>query len=148
MSLDDKLYADMEKILVGEIRVNMVVLHNDRPIKVTYFHTGKTGKHGAAKTIVKGFDVITDKHVEFSDVTSKPIWLPKVTRKEMSLIDIIDDHVTVFDDDLKSNFDYRMNESDSVTKEIIEHNKNGNQILVLFLFVIGEYRILSCKLDK
>jgi len=65
----------------------MVVLYNERPIKVTYFHTGKTGKHGSAKTIVKGTDIITDKHVEFSVVTMHMLFLCIVYKEKCKYID-------------------------------------------------------------
>lgn len=119
MSSSDIVCENADKIFVGDVKIGMIILHNERPIKIIDFHTSKTGKHGSAKTIIKGFDIITDKHIEFSDVTSKSIWIPRVTRKEMLLTDLIDDHITVFDNEFDENYDYRINKNDLITNKIV-----------------------------
>ena len=66
----------------------------------------------------------------------------------MLLIDVVDEYITVLDEEMGSNLDYKMNENDAVTNEIREYYKNRTQVLITILSVIGEHRILDCRIDK
>lgn len=145
---EEKSYTNMERFSMGDVKVGMVVMINNRPCKINYVSTSKTGKHGHAKTVVKGSDLITDKHIEFQDASTKSIWSPKVTRKEMALIDVHEGFVTVFDDEKGHSCEYKLIESEDVASVIYEFIATKKQALVTVLFVNDEHRILSCKNDK
>ena len=91
-------YEGMERTFVGSLRIGTIAMLKQRPCKINFYSAGKTGKHGAAKAIIKGTDVITDKHIEYSAAPSKPAWLPNVERKSFKFIDIQDDYISVLDD--------------------------------------------------
>ncbi|AYV79872.1 MAG: eukaryotic translation initiation factor 5a [Gaeavirus sp.] len=94
---DDFNYDGMDKISVGSIKLNMVVMLKCRPCRITYYHAGKTGKHGAAKAVIKGTDIITDKHYEHSKSTSKDAWLPVVKRVSFKFVDYQDGYLSVIE---------------------------------------------------
>lgn len=141
-------YAGMEKIYMGDLRVGMIAMIKKRPCKIISFTKGKTGKHGAAKVVIKCTDIITDKHIEDAGPSSRSVWLPKVERKEFSLIDLNDNYVTLLNDggDTK---DMELIKGDSVCDAILNHfNNDAENIMVTVLFVIGEERIVDCRLAK
>ena len=143
---EDSNYAGMEKIFVSEAKIGMIAMLKSRPCKITYYSAGKTGKHGAAKAIIKGTDVITDKHIEFSASTSKSLWIPTVERKSFSYVDLQDDYLHVQDDNGEVS-NYRVNLEDELVKYIITNSSN-EKLLIVILFVIGEYRLVDARIEK
>lgn len=143
---DESQYANMTKSTYGSLKKGSVAMLKDRPCKVLEVSTGKTGKHGAAKTIVKGSDLITDKIVVTSSTTAGTVWLPLVERKTFNLIDLQEDYASL-QDETGNMFDYKINLEDEYGKFIVENKTNDNLVMTL-IFVIGEHRVIDAKLEK
>ena len=170
--MSEEEYKDMDRTTISEIRVGSVVAipgseKKLRPCKLTSISKGKTGKHGAAKAVMKANDIITDKHYEFSDQTSSAIWLPKITRRLFKVTNVEDNfatpmaldaarHVTLFDEDNGEEMDLRLflndktaNEFDfEMSKRIETHWQSNDNLYVVVLFVMDETRIIECKIEK
>lgn len=143
---DESQYAGMTKSTYGSLKKGSVAMIKDRPCKVLEVSTGKTGKHGAAKTIVKGSDLITDKIVVTSSTTAGTVWLPLVERKTFNLIDLQEDYASL-QDETGNMFDYKINLEDEYGKFIVENRASDNLVMTL-IFVIGEHRVIDAKLEK
>jgi|688.fasta_scaffold764392_2 translation elongation factor P/translation initiation factor 5A len=146
MDDEDFNYEGMEKIFVSEVKIGTVAMLKSRPCRVSYYSAGKTGKHGAAKAIIKGTDVITDKHIEYSASTSKSVWIPTVERKSFSYVDLQDDYLHVQGDNGEV-FNYKVNLEDDLIKYII-NNSSNEKLLIVILFVIGEHRVVDARIEK
>ena len=145
-NLDESQYAGMTKSTYGSLKKGSVAMLKLRPCKILEVSTGKTGKHGAAKTIVKGSDLITDKIVVTSSTTVGTVWLPNVERKTFGLIDLQDNYASL-QDESGNMFDYKINLEDEYGKFIVENKENDNLVITL-LFVIGEHRVVDARLEK
>jgi translation initiation factor 5A len=145
---NDEEYTNMERTLMGSLKPNDVVMVKGRPCKVISFSSGKVGKHGAAKTIIKCTDIITDKHIEDFDKSTRAVWLPKVTRTEYGMIDLKDGFVTLLNDDGET-IDIKLREDDPVSELIMDyHDKGKDGVVITVLCVNNEERIVECKLGK
>jgi translation initiation factor 5A len=145
-NIDESQFVGMTKSTYGSLKKGSVAMLKMRPCKILEVSTGKTGKHGAAKTIVKGSDLITDKIVVTSSTTTGTVWLPLVERKTFNLIDLQEDYVSV-QDETGNMFDYKINLDDEHGKFISE-NKTCDNLVLTMIFVIGEHRVIDTKLEK
>jgi len=145
-NVDEAQFANMTKSTYGSLKKGSVAMLKDRPCQILEVTTGKTGKHGAAKTIVKGSDLITDKIVVTSSKSTSPVWLPLVERKTFNLIDLQDDYASL-QDEIGNNFDYKLNLEDDYGKYIVE-NKSNDDLIITLLFVIGEHRVVDARIGK
>ena len=145
---NDGVYTDMERTHMGSLKAGNIVIIKNRPVRILSISTGKVGKHGAAKTIVKCTDVITDKYIEDYAKSTRAVWLPKVTRTEYSMIDLKDDYVTLLNDSGETK-DVKLRKEDVVSDLITEYyNAGKDNVLITVLFVNSEERIIECKLGK
>jgi len=67
------------------------------PCKVTEVSTAKPGKHGSAKVIVKGKDILTAKTYECTFHSGDMIDAPIVKRDEYVLMNIDEDALSLLD---------------------------------------------------
>jgi translation initiation factor 5A len=149
---EDVMYDGMTKVSVGDVKIGMIVMLKQRPCKVLDYHSGKTGKHGAAKALIKGCDIITDKHIETSAPTSKYMWIPNTERITFKFVDIEietqNSYITVLNEESGETKHYKVNNEDDVIKYIIDHKDDGVDIDVSMLFVLDEHRVLETKIVK
>jgi translation initiation factor 5A len=117
-----------------------------RPCKILEIRTTKVGKHGSAKAIVKGSDLITDKIIVAYSTTTSPVWMPNVERKIFNLIDLQEDSATLQTDE-GILVDYKIDLEDEYGKFIIDNYEKDNLFITL-LFVIGEHRVVDARLEK
>jgi translation elongation factor P/translation initiation factor 5A len=143
---DNFNYDGMEKVSVGDLKVGMVAMLKKRPCKITYYSAGKTGKHGAAKAIIKGTDIITGKHIEYSASTSKPAWLPKVEKKNYRFVDYQDNFMSLLDEEGTVG-DFKVDLENPLVSFILL-NKNSSNLLITLMFVIGEFIFFDAVLEK
>ena len=145
-NVDESQFAGMIKSTYGSLKKGSVAMLKLRPCKVLEISTSKVGKHGSAKAIVKGCDLITDKILVISSTTTSPVWLPTVERKTYNLIDLQDNYASL-QDEIGNLFDYKINLEDENGKFILENRSDDNLIITL-LFVIGEHRVVDVRLEK
>jgi translation initiation factor 5A len=138
-------FSNMTKTYIGSLKVGSIFMIDDRPCKITFYRAGKTGKHGAAKAVIKATDLITDKHIETSGSTSSDAWIPKVEKKDFKLLDFDGDFITLMDETSGETLDIKLNETDEFTPKIIKAFEEKEELIVSMLFVNGEERIIGAK---
>merc|ERR1719265_2265811 len=79
-----------EKVESQRLKNGSLVMIKGFPCKVTEVSTAKPGKHGSAKVIVKGKDILTGKTYECTYHAGDLVDAPKLARTEYTLLNIDD----------------------------------------------------------
>jgi translation initiation factor 5A len=79
-----------EKTDTNRLKNGSLVMIKGNPCKVTEVSTAKPGKHGSAKVILKGKDILTAKVYECTFHAGDMVDAPIVIRKEFTLLNIDD----------------------------------------------------------
>ena len=77
-----------QKTDTNRLKPGSLVMIKGNPCKVTETTTAKPGKHGSAKVILKGKDVLTDKVYECTFHAGDMVDAPIVVKNEMTLLNI------------------------------------------------------------
>ena len=77
-----------EKVESQRLKNGSLVMIKGNPCKVTEVSTAKPGKHGSAKVIIKGRDILTSKVYDCTFHSGDMIDAPIVTRTEYTLCNI------------------------------------------------------------
>ena len=80
-----------EKTDTNRLKNGSLVMIKGNPCKVTEVSTAKPGKHGSAKVILKGKDIMTAKVYECTFHAGDMVDAPIVARNEYSLLNIDED---------------------------------------------------------
>ena len=86
-----------EKVDTNRLKNGSIVMIKGYPCKVTDVSTAKPGKHGSAKVILKGKDILTQKVYECTYHAGDMVNAPIVERIEYSLLNIDDDYLELLD---------------------------------------------------
>lgn len=119
------------------------------PCKVTEVSTAKPGKHGSAKVIVKGRDILTAKTYECTFHSGDMIDAPIVERNEYTLMNIDDDALSLLDKNGEMKEDVNMPDADHMTdivkqiKEIFE--KGEKECLVSVIATLGKEQVVDVR---
>jgi translation initiation factor 5A len=79
-----------EKTDTNRLKVGSLVMIKGFPCKVTDASTAKPGKHGSAKVILKGKDILTGKVYECTYHAGDMVDMPIVKRVEYQLLNLDD----------------------------------------------------------
>lgn len=79
-----------EKTDTNRLKNGSLVMIKGNPCKVTEVSTAKPGKHGSAKVILKGKDILTSKVYECTFHAGDMVDAPIVKRNEYQLLNIED----------------------------------------------------------
>ena len=79
-----------EKTDTNRLKNGSLVMIKGNPCKVTEVSTAKPGKHGSAKVILKGKDILTSKVYECTFHAGDMVDAPIVKRNEYTLLNIDD----------------------------------------------------------
>lgn len=79
-----------EKVESQRLKGGSLVMMKGFPCKVTDVSTAKPGKHGSAKVILKGKDILTDKQYECTYHSGDMVDAPICKRDEFTLLNIDD----------------------------------------------------------
>jgi translation initiation factor 5A len=80
-----------EKTDTNRLKPGSLVMIKGFPCKVTEVTTAKPGKHGSAKVIMKGKDILTDKVYDCTYHAGDMVDAPICKRTEYTLLNIDDD---------------------------------------------------------
>jgi translation initiation factor 5A len=80
-----------EKTDTNRLKPGSLVMIKGNPCKVTETTTAKPGKHGSAKVILKGKDILTDKVYDCTFHAGDMVDAPLVKRVEYTLLNIEED---------------------------------------------------------
>ena len=86
-----------EKTDTNRLKNGSLVMIKGNPCKVTESTTAKPGKHGSAKVILKGKDVLTAKVYECTFHAGDMVDAPIVKRVEYTLLNIDDNALELLD---------------------------------------------------
>ena len=82
----------------NRLKPGSLVMIKGNPCKVTDVSTAKPGKHGSAKVILKGKDLLTQKVYECTYHAGDMVDAPIVKRNEFTLLNIDDETLELLDD--------------------------------------------------
>merc|ERR1711907_449759 len=86
-----------EKTDTNRLKPGSLVMIKGNPRKVTETSTAKPGKHGSAKVILKGKDILTSKVYECTFHSGDMVDAPIVKRTEYTLLNIDDETLSLLD---------------------------------------------------
>ena len=141
----------MEKREAGGLKKGDFVMCGDKPCKITGISHAKPGKHGAAKAIIKGQNLLDGKTVEKSYGTGEQVDCPLIRRKEYLILGLEDDDVlSLLDDDGNQKEDVSMPEKMhlEVGKLIRDMLDDDKQVLVQVTTVLYTEMVTAAREDK
>merc|ERR1711990_1184579 len=84
-----------DKVESNRLKNGSLVMIKGNPCKVTEVSTAKPGKHGSAKVILKGRDILTAKVYEATFHSGDMIPAPIIERNEYVLMNLDEDNLEV-----------------------------------------------------
>ena len=145
--------ANITKVSAGSLKKGDLVMIKDHPCKITAYSTAKTGKHGAAKAMITGIDILTSNKYECTYSTGDTVDAPITKRTEYNLINVDeDDFVTLLLDsgdtkeDIKIPEDEWLKEVAAKIREIFE--AGTKECIVTVLATMGTEKIVQCREGK
>ena len=145
--------SHIEQIGVHSIKVGSYVMINNRPCKVVGLAKIKDGKHGHAKAVIKGQDIITGKTMECQKPCHGMIGSPKVSRELYTLINIDGKDLSLQNQKGELREDLQLPENQLGTKitnsfslpEVV----NGDSIVVVTVMNVGsEAMIIDSRISQ
>ena len=138
-----------EKTDSNRLKPGSLVMIKGCPCKVTDVSTAKPGKHGSAKVILKGKDLLTQKVYECTYHAGDMVDAPIVSRKEYSLMNIDEDFLELLQDDGEIKSDVALPNAEHLKdvaakiKEIFEEGKK--ECLVTVINVMGTEQVTEVR---
>ena len=126
-----------EKTDTNRLKNGSLVMIKGNPCKVTEVSTAKPGKHGSAKVILKGKDIMTAKVYECTFHAGDMVDAPIVKRNEYTLLNIDDNQLQLLDKDGEMKEDVNLPDAEHLKdvatkiKEIFEEGKKECLVVVL-----------------
>ena len=126
-----------EKVESQRLKNGSLVMMKGNPCKVTEVSTAKPGKHGSAKVITKGKDILTGKQYECTFHSGDMIDAPITVRTEYVLLNIDDNVLDLLtkEGEVKSDVslpeDEHLKDVVSKLKEYFEEGKKETLVTVL-----------------
>ncbi len=144
-------------IQASDVKVGYYVIIHSVPCKIKKISFAKTGKHGHAKAMMEGIDILTDKKHDYTCTSSTSLQVPIVKKHEWCLVNVdeetnelyfLDDknreQILSFQEDNTNEDDLKVKES--ILKLISDETENS--VVVSILESFGKYRFLNCKISK
>merc|ERR1712070_723406 len=131
-----------EKTDTNRLKIGSLVMIKGNPCKVTEVSTAKPGKHGSAKVILKGKDILTSKVYECTFHAGDMVDAPIVKRNEFTLLNIDDTNLEMLDSQGEIKSDVNLPEAEHLSdvakriKEIFEEGKK--ECLVTVIATLGK----------
>lgn len=128
------------------------VLIKGKPCKIVETSTSKTGKHGHAKVHLVGLDIFTGKKYEDICPSTHNMEVPNVTRKELEVISLEDEFLSLMDDEGNIREDLKVADEDmsKKCKTMLEAADSGSEgsVMATVWKAMGEEKILELKHGK
>lgn len=126
-----------EKTDTNRLKVGSLVMIKGNPCKVTDVSTAKPGKHGSAKVILKGKDILTAKVYECTFHAGDMVDAPIVKRQEYTLLNIDDTNLELLTPEGEVKSDVNLPDAEHLTdvakkiREIFEEGKKECLVTVI-----------------
>merc|ERR1712151_956248 len=112
-----------EKTDTNRLKNGSLVMIKGNPCKVTEVSTAKPGKHGSAKVILKGRDILSSKVYECTFHSGDMVDAPIVKRTEYPLLNIEDTQLQLLDQNGEMKEDVDLPEAEHL-KEVADKIKS------------------------
>ena len=138
-----------EKTDTNRLKNGSLVMVKGNPCKVTETTTAKPGKHGSAKVILKGRDILTAKIYECTFHAGDMVDAPIVKRNEYTLLNIDDTTLEVLTPEGEVKSDINLPETDhlkdvaSNIKKFFEEGKR--EVLITVLSVMNKELVTEVR---
>ena len=138
-----------DKVESNRLKNGSLVMIKGNPCKVTEVSTAKPGKHGSAKVILKGRDILTSKVYECTYHSGDMIDAPIVKRVEYTLLNLDEDTLTLLDQNGEMKEDCNLPEDEhlkdvaDMIKRVFEEGKK--ECLVTVLATLGKELVVDCR---
>ena len=138
-----------EKTDTNRLKNGSLVMIKGNPCKVTEVSTAKPGKHGSAKVILKGKDILTSKVYECTFHAGDMVDAPIVKRNEYTLLNIEDTTLQLLDANGEMKEDVNLPEEEHL-KEVAGNIKEWfdegkNEVLVTVLATLGKELVVEAR---
>ena len=141
-----------EKTDTNRLKVGSLVMIKGNPCKVTDVSTAKPGKHGSAKVILKGKDILTAKVYECTFHAGDMVDAPIVKRTEYTLLNIDDEVLQLLDANGEMKEDVNMPQEEhlkDIAKEITRIFEEGKkECLVTVIATLGKEVVTEVREGK
>jgi translation initiation factor 5A len=138
-----------EKTDTNRLKNGSLIMIKGFPCKVTEATTAKPGKHGSAKVILKGRDILTAKIYECTFHAGDMVDAPIVKRNEFTLLNIDDTTLELLDGNGEMKSDVNLPEeahlkqvSDNIKKWFEEGQK---EVLVTVMSLLGKEQVCDAR---
>jgi len=138
-----------EKTDTNRLKNGSLVMIKGNPCKVTDVSTAKPGKHGSAKVILKGKDILTSKVYECTYHAGDMVDAPIVKRNEYTLLNIDDTTLELLDGAGEMKSDVNLPEEEhlkdvaTMIKRVFDEGKK--ECLVTVLATLGKEIVIECR---
>merc|ERR1712167_34719 len=138
-----------EKTDTNRLKPGSLVMIKGNPCKVTGTSTAKPGKHGSAKVILKGKDVLTAKVYECTYHAGDMVDAPIVKRTEYTLLNLDENTLEMLDANGEVKSDVNLPEAEHLSyvakkiKEIFEEGKK--ECLVTVIALLGKEQVIEVR---
>lgn len=138
-----------EKTDSNRLKNGSLVMIKGNPCKVTDVSTAKPGKHGSAKVILKGKDILTQKVYECTYHAGDMVDAPIVKRVEYTLLNIDDNQLELLDANGEMKSDVNLPEEEHLkdVKDQIQKifDEGKKECLVTVLATMGKELVIECR---
>ena len=138
-----------EKTDTNRLKNGSLVMIKNCPCKVTDVSTAKPGKHGSAKVILKGKDILTSKVYECTYHAGDMVDAPIVKRQEYTLLNIDDETLELLtpDGEVKSDVNLPTEEHlKDVANKIKEiFDKGTKECLITVLACLNKEQVIEVR---
>merc|ERR1719326_871357 len=141
--------SQTEKVESQRLKNGSLVMIKGNPCKVTEVSTAKPGKHGSAKVILKGKDILTSKVYECTFHAGDMVDAPIVKRTEYTLLNLDDTTLELLDNEGEVKSDVNLPEAEHLKdvankiKEIFEEGKK--ECLVTVIATLGKELLIEVR---
>jgi|TARA_B110001469_G_C9492900_1_gene246540 translation initiation factor 5A len=139
-----------EKTDTNRLKPGSLVMIKGFPCKVTDTTTAKPGKHGSAKVILKGKDILTDKVYDCTFHAGDMVDAPLVKRTEYTLLNVEEDGALQLLDSQgemkEDNFLPEANHLTDIKKNIKTWFADGKyEVLVTVIATLGKEQVIDAR---
>ena len=138
-----------EKTDTNRLKPGSLIMIKGNPCKVTETTTAKPGKHGSAKVILKGRDIMTAKIYECTFHAGDMVDAPIVKRVEYTLLNIDDESLQLLDANGEMKEDVNLPQEEhlkDVKKDIIKFFEAGTtEVLVTVIGALGKELVTEVR---
>jgi len=141
--------SQTELVESQRLKNGSLVMVKGFPCKVTDVSTAKPGKHGSAKVILKGKDILTDKTYDCTFHSGDMVPAPIVKRDEFTLLNIDDMNLELLDNNGEVKSDVNLPEAehlkDVATKIKTIFDEGKKECLVTVLSTLGKQCVVDAR---